>query len=68
MVKKFRVILAFDFYSVGDVIEPVGLWRDSLLSRGYIEPVLDTPRYTELEPEPKRKRKKNELDAINESL
>lgn len=66
MVKKYKVILAFETYSVGDVIEPTGVWRDNLLSRGYIEPVIEQP--VVLEPEAKRKRKKNESDIINESV
>lgn len=37
--KDFRVRIAFDAYSVGNVIQPVGLWRSKLLALGYIEPV-----------------------------
>ncbi len=38
---KYVVILAFETYRVGDVIEPSGLWADSLKSRGYIEPIVE---------------------------
>ena len=37
--KDYRVRLAFDFFRVGQIIQPVGLWRSHLLSRGFIEPV-----------------------------
>ncbi len=37
--KSYRVKLAFEQYSVGAIIQPTGLWRDSLLSRGFIERV-----------------------------
>lgn len=63
---KFKVILAFESYSVGDVIQPTGVWRDSLIARGYIERLVERP--VVLEPEPKRKRKKNDHDVINEQL
>ena len=65
--KPYRVKLAFDQYSVGHVIYPTGLWRSSLLSRGYIEPVpdqeevstLSLPEYpTEPTNEPKRDRRR----------
>lgn len=39
--KNYRVRLAFEWYSVGQIIQPVGLWRSHLLSRGYIEPVTE---------------------------
>lgn len=45
--QKYRVRLAFDSYSVGHVIQPTGLWRSSLLSRGFIEPLTEPA-----EPEP----------------
>lgn len=38
---NYRVRLAFEWYSVGQIIQPVGLWRSHLLSRGYIEPVIE---------------------------
>ncbi len=38
---KYRVILAFETYSVGQVIEPTGLWADSLKQRRYIEPIVE---------------------------
>lgn len=65
---KYRVKLAFEYYRVGDIIEPTGLWRDSLLARGYIEPapqeaaaqgqapaVKQEPRITEQQPKRKRR-------------
>lgn len=36
---NFRVIVAFDRQSVGDVIQPTGLLRDRLLRLKFIEPV-----------------------------
>ena len=39
--QKFKVILAFETYRVGQIIEPTGLWRDSLRSRGYIAPYVE---------------------------
>lgn len=41
MTKNYRVKLAFENYRVGQVIQPTGLWRGRLLSRGYIEPVAE---------------------------
>lgn len=35
---KFRVKLAFGFYSVGAIIEPTGVYRSALLRKGFIEP------------------------------
>ncbi len=46
---KCEVILAFSGYSVGNIIEPTGLWRDNLISRGFIKPIV------EKQPEPKQK-------------
>ena len=63
---KFRVILAFETYQVGNIIEPTGLWRDELLRMRYIEPVVEKP--VEIEPEPRRRRKRNENDVIADSL
>lgn len=34
-----RVILAFEFYSVGKVIFPPGGVRSTLIARGFVEPV-----------------------------
>lgn len=36
---KFRIVRAYGFYSVGDIIEPTGMQRDALLNGGFIEPV-----------------------------
>ena len=46
---KFEVILAFEGYRVGHIIEPTGLWRGELLSRGFIRPL------AEVKPEQKQK-------------
>jgi hypothetical protein len=40
-ITKFKVIVAFDSYRVGMVIEPVGLWRGELLARKWIEPLVE---------------------------
>jgi hypothetical protein len=37
--KPVRFILAWQTYSVGDVITPNGTHRDWLLDNGYVEPV-----------------------------
>lgn len=47
---KCKVILAFGTYRVGDIIEPSGLYRDELKSRGFIQPVVELPK----QPEPKQ--------------
>ena len=39
MRPPLRVIVAFDFYSVGDEIEPTGVYYDHLVTQGYCEPV-----------------------------
>ncbi len=54
---KYEVILAFETYSVGNVIEPTGLWADSLKQRGYIRPL---PKE---EPKPKAKLGRPRKDA-----
>ncbi len=77
--KDFRVRLAFDSYSVGQIIQPVGLWRSSLLSRGYIEPVVvENPApvsavvagpVESVETEPNRGRNRGKRhDAVKHSL
>ncbi len=38
---KFKVILAFADYRVGQIIEPTGLVRDDLRARGFIAPVVE---------------------------
>lgn len=71
--KDFRVRLAFDYYSVGQLIQPTGLWRSRLLSLGYIEPIgePDTPQTepagsgAETEKPKRRTRKSN---YVNDSL
>lgn len=40
-IPKYRVRLAFDFYRVGQVLQPTGLWRDHLLGNGFIEPITE---------------------------
>lgn len=67
MNKKFEVILAFGEYRVGQIIEPVGLWRGDLLARGYIRPV-EVASPEKIDPEPKVRRKKNVKDVIAEQL
>ncbi len=57
---KYRVILAFETYSVGNVIEPTGLWADELKRRKYIEPLI------EASPEPdKPKRGRPRKDDVH---
>ncbi len=35
--RAYRIKLAFDSFSVGQIIYPTGLWRGELLSKGFIE-------------------------------
>lgn len=35
----YRVLVAFGYHKVGDIIQPTGLWRDRLLRIKFIEPV-----------------------------
>jgi len=71
--KDFRVRLAFDFYSVGQVIQPTGLWRSRLLSLGYIEPVGE-PETPQTEPAgsgaeaEKPTRRSRKAKHVNDSL
>lgn len=39
-MKKYRVILAYQNFRVGDIVDP-GWWRDHLLQRKYIELIPD---------------------------
>ncbi len=59
---KYQVILAFDNFRVGQIIEPTGLWAGELMGRGFIK------RCVEMAAEPKQisviKRKyKRNVDA-----
>ncbi len=49
---KFKVVIAFENYCVGQIIEPTGLWRGELLARRFIAPVIEP------EPEVKPTRRK----------
>lgn len=40
--KKVRFILAWQTYSVGDVIEPPAMQRDWLLANGYVADVVES--------------------------
>lgn len=42
-IKQFRVTQAFGPYVVGAVIQPTGIYRDTLQRRGLIEEVRDEP-------------------------
>ena len=46
--RRVRFISAWQTYSVGDEIEPTGMHRDWLISRGYCVPIEPEP---EIEPE-----------------
>jgi len=41
--KKFQVIVAYGPYRKGDVIQPTGLYRDTLLHRGIIREIKIDP-------------------------
>ncbi len=51
---KFKVILAFEHFRVGQIIEPTGLWRGELLRMKFIEPFVEP----ELKQEVRQPRKK----------
>ncbi len=55
---KYVVILAFETYSVGNIIEPTGVWADSLKQRGYIKP-LEEPK-----PKPKLGRPRKDANRV----
>lgn len=39
--RKVEVILAFDRYSVGQILEPYGAHRELLIKRGYVKPYVE---------------------------
>jgi len=52
---SYRVIVAFDNYRVGDVIQPTGLLRESLLRIRFIEPAAPKPALIQPAPPPPRR-------------
>lgn len=42
-VKQFRATIAFGPYSKGALMQPTGIYRETLVRRGYIEEVKDEP-------------------------
>ena len=48
--RKVRVIRAFSFYRVGQILEPPGVQRQFLLERKFVEPVEEEQQRTD-EPE-----------------
>jgi hypothetical protein len=52
MPAPVRVKRAFQQYRVGDVISPVGLWRDHLLAYGFCEKIPAAPPAEEIAPKP----------------
>jgi hypothetical protein len=38
-IPRFKIVRAYGYYSVGQIIEPTGMLRDGLIAGGYIEPV-----------------------------
>lgn len=42
-IKQFRAIVAFGPYSKGAKMQPTGIYRDTLLRKGFIEEVKDEP-------------------------
>ncbi len=41
--KQFRAIMAFGPYSKGALLQPTGVYRETLIRKGYIEEVTDEP-------------------------
>ena len=41
--KQFRATIAFGPYSKGALMQPTGIYRETLLRRGFIEEVKDEP-------------------------
>lgn len=50
---NYRVIVAFDNYRVGDLIQPTGLLRERLLQIRFIEPAAPKPAL--IQPPPPRR-------------
>lgn len=42
-IKQFRAVIAFGPYSKGAKMQPTGIYRDTLLRKGFIEEVKDEP-------------------------
>lgn len=42
-MKQFRAVVAFGPYSKGALMQPTGIYRETLLKRGFIEEVKDEP-------------------------
>lgn len=42
-IKQFRAVVAFGPYSKGAKMQPTGIYRDTLLRKGFIEEVKDEP-------------------------
>lgn len=42
-MKQFRAIVAFGPYSKGALLQPSGIYRETLIRKGYIEEVRDEP-------------------------
>jgi hypothetical protein len=46
-IKQFRAVVAFGPYSKGAKMQPTGIYRDTLLRKGFIEEVRDEPEELE---------------------
>jgi hypothetical protein len=68
--QQFRIRLAFDSYRVGDLISPTGLYRSSLISRGFIEPVIEQPTKPLIQSDNSRKnfRKASKHDVLPQPI
>lgn len=42
-LRRYRILMAFDHYRKGDIIEPTGMLRDRLLRLKFIAPIEDEP-------------------------
>jgi hypothetical protein len=42
-MKQFRAVVAFGNYSKGALLQPTGIYRDTLVRKGYIAEVTDEP-------------------------
>jgi len=54
-LKKVRFKLAWQGYSVGDIIQPAGTLREWLLANGYVELIEEQPARAEAKPKSRRK-------------
>ncbi len=53
-MSKHEVIVAFEAYRVGQIIEPTGVWADELRRRGYIRKIEEVKQPETIQPRRKK--------------